>query len=335
MVSGKGTLGAQGIMKDLIVEEFMVPSGESGLRIYLRNKRRQDTEVGKPARTLLFVHGATYPSSVTFDFSAGGYSWMDTLAHAGFDCWLMDIRGYGRSDRPAEMEQKPEANGPIVHTDVAVADLAAMMEFVLKKRALAKLQLLGYSWGTLITGAYTAKNNDKVERLALYGTSMLNSGASLIGSERPTMAYRYVDAQSVKARWQHELDPAEIQDIIEPDWQRKWLEEAIASDPKSGEHDPPLLRAPTGVVDDKVCRWSQGIFQYDPADITVPTLVIVGERDIETTPEGALSVYHKLTNTPHRRYVIIGKTTHSALLERRRDQLFRATRSFLEEEFEA
>ncbi|MDF2367921.1 alpha/beta hydrolase [Sneathiella sp.] len=320
-------------MKDMIVEELMVPSGDHELRIFLRNKRRADAVLGRPDRTLLFVHGATYPSSVTFDFVAGGYSWMDTLAEAGFDCWLMDIRGYGRSDRPAEMEQVAEANGPIVHTDVAVADLGNMVEYILAKRNMEKLQLLGYSWGTLITGAYTAKNNDKVERLAFYGTSMLNSGASLIGNDRPTAAYRYVDAQSIKTRWEHGLDPSEIEDIIEPDWQQKWLEEAIASDPRSGEHDPPMLRAPTGVVDDKVCRWSQGIFQYDPANITVPTLVIVGEKDIETTPEGALTIFHKLANAPHRRYIIVGKTTHSALLERRREQLFRATQSFLEEEF--
>ncbi|MEH6547694.1 MAG: hypothetical protein V7701_14755, partial [Sneathiella sp.] len=186
---------------------------------------------------------------------------------------------------------------------------------------------------TVITGAYTAKNNNKVERLAMYGTSMLNSGASLIGSDRPTSAYRYVDAKSIKDRWEHGLTAAEIDDIIEPDWQRQWLEQAVASDPNSCEFDPPLLRAPTGVVDDKVCRWSQGIFQYDPSEIKVPTLIIVGEKDIETSPEGAITLYRQLINTPHRRYTIVGKTTHSALLERRRDQLFRATQSFLEEDF--
>ncbi|WP_288903603.1 alpha/beta fold hydrolase [uncultured Sneathiella sp.] len=320
-------------MEDLVVEEVMVPTGDHGLRVFLRNKRRADTVLGKPGRTLLFVHGATYPSSETFDFGAGGYSWMDTLAQAGFDCWLMDIRGYGRSDRPAEMDQAAAANAPIVHTDVAVADLGLMVEYILAERGLEKLQLLGYSWGTLITGAFTAKNNSKVERLALYGTSMLNSGASLIGSDPPSTAYRLVDAQSIKDRWEYGLEPAEISDIIDPYWQQQWLSHVIASDPKSGDFDPPMLRAPTGVVDDKVRRWSRGHFQYDPAEIKVPTLVIVGEKDIETTPEGALTVYHKLVNAPHRRYIIIGKSTHSALLERRRDQLFRATQSFLEEDF--
>jgi pimeloyl-ACP methyl ester carboxylesterase len=320
-------------VKNQIVEEFMVPSNDPEVSIYLRNKRHSKTEVGNPERTLLFVHGATYPSSVTFDFVAGGYSWMDSLARAGYDCWLMDLRGYGRSERPPEMAQAPEINGPIVHTDDAIADLARMMDYILAKRRMRKLQLIGYSWGTLITGAYTAKNNKKVDRLVLYGASKLNSGASLIGAERPKTAYRLVDAVSIKNRWEHGLTSNEIDDIIEPDWQREWLAQAIASDPDSNKHNPPQLRAPTGVVDDKVRRWSQGIFPYDPADIKVPTLIIVGEKDIETTPSGGLELYHELENTLHRRFTIIGKATHSALLERRRNQLFRATQSFLEESF--
>ena len=50
-------------MNDLIVEEFMVPTGDQDLRIFMRNKRRADAILGNPAQTLLFVHGATYPSS--------------------------------------------------------------------------------------------------------------------------------------------------------------------------------------------------------------------------------------------------------------------------------
>ncbi|TNE41047.1 MAG: alpha/beta fold hydrolase [Alphaproteobacteria bacterium] len=320
-------------MSDIVIEEEMVPTGEDGISIFLRNKRRASAPVGQAAKTLLFIHGATYPSSITFDFEADGYSWMDTLAEAGFDCWLMDIRGYGKSDRPKEMSEPAEANGPIVHTKVAVQDLSRMVDHILKKRALEKLQLIGYSWGTLISGAYTAQNPEKVERLVLYGTSMLNSRSSLIGSEKPKTAYRMVDADAVKARWEHGMSEEEIANVIHPDWQRDWLNAAIGSDPESSKHNPPRLRAPTGVVDDKVSRWSQGITEYDPADIRVPTLIIVGEKDIETTAKGALEVYHQITNAPHKRITILGHLTHSALLERRRDQLFRGVQSFLEEKF--
>lgn len=320
-------------MAELITEEEMLPMGADDLSVFLRNKRRADKAPGRPDRTVLFVHGATYASTVTFDFPAGGTSWMDCLAAAGFDCWLMDIRGYGRSDRPTEMSAPPDANGPIVHTEDAVADLGRVVDHILARRNIGKLQLLGYSWGTLITGAYTAKHNDKVERLALYGSAMLSSGASLIGTEKPTTAYRLVTAEAAQARWQHALSPEQVTDIIDPGWQRAWLDAAIASDPRSGETDPPQLRAPTGVLDDKVSRWSRGIPAYDPSQISVPVLIAIGEHDVETPPEGGMNVYRALSNAPHRQYSLIGRTTHSAFVERRREQLFDVVESFLTRDF--
>lgn len=320
-------------MADLIIKEEMLSMGDGDLSVFLRNKRRADAPTGRADRTVLFVHGATYTSTVTFDFPADGKSWMDFLAEAGFDCWLMDIRGYGRSERPPEMSVPAEENDPIVHTTDAIDDLGRVVDHILAHRNISSLQLLGYSWGTLITGAYTAAHNDKVERLALYGTSMLNSSASLIGTEKPQSSYRLVTAEAAKERWRHGLSPEQIDDIIEPDWQQAWLDAAIASDPEAGNHSPPQLRAPTGVVDDKVSRWAQGIAPYDPARITVPVLIAIGEHDIETPPEGGMNVYRMLTAAPHRQFTLIGRTTHSAFVERRRKQLFEIVETFLTRDF--
>ncbi|HSG89252.1 MAG TPA: alpha/beta fold hydrolase, partial [Pseudomonadales bacterium] len=79
------------------VAQHMIPSGRPGSRLYLRNKRTSQC-TGVP---LLCVHGATYPSTVTFDYAIDGESWMDWLARRGFDVWCVDLLGYGRSDRPA------------------------------------------------------------------------------------------------------------------------------------------------------------------------------------------------------------------------------------------
>jgi pimeloyl-ACP methyl ester carboxylesterase len=60
---------------------------------------------GGPAadRVVLFVHGAGTPAEVTFDVPYKDYSWMAYLAKAGFDVFSMDMTGYGRSTRPAAM----------------------------------------------------------------------------------------------------------------------------------------------------------------------------------------------------------------------------------------
>src|SRR5450432_1151043 len=89
----------------LTTEEFMVPAQQVGIQLYVRNKRPDGMNVFSPERTVLFVHGATYPSETTFDLPVGGASWMDQMARRGFDVYLVDLPGYGKSTRPREMDQ--------------------------------------------------------------------------------------------------------------------------------------------------------------------------------------------------------------------------------------
>jgi pimeloyl-ACP methyl ester carboxylesterase len=56
-----------------------------------------------PDRVALFIHGAGTPAEVSFDVAYQDYSWMEFLARAGFDVFAMDTTGYGRSTRPAPM----------------------------------------------------------------------------------------------------------------------------------------------------------------------------------------------------------------------------------------
>ena len=95
-----------------------IPSDTPGIALYLRNKRPADLQTFSPERILLFVHGATYPAETGFDLALDGFSWMDYMACRGFDVYLVDLRGYGRSTRPPEMAEPAAANPPIVSTAV-------------------------------------------------------------------------------------------------------------------------------------------------------------------------------------------------------------------------
>src|SRR5207253_1966368 len=112
-----------------------------------------------------------------------GVSWMDFIARRGFDVWLVDLRGYGRSTRPPEMSEPPEKNPPIVRTDTAVRDVTAAIDFILHKRGIEKLDLMGWSWGTTIMGSYAAANPSKVERLVLYAPQWLRTTPGLISGD--------------------------------------------------------------------------------------------------------------------------------------------------------
>jgi hypothetical protein len=108
----------------LTTEDFMVPANDPGIEIFVRNKRPASMRAFRPERTVLFVHGATYPAHTTFDLPIEGRSWMDHIAALGYDVYLLDLRGYGKSTRPLEMAQSPDANPPIVRTETAVRDIA-------------------------------------------------------------------------------------------------------------------------------------------------------------------------------------------------------------------
>jgi pimeloyl-ACP methyl ester carboxylesterase len=141
----------------VVMEEMMVPS-EAGVEIYVRNKRPADMTAFRPERTLLFVHGATYPAHTSFDLKLDGMSWMDYIAARGYDVYLLDIRGYGKSTRPREMDDKPDANAPVVRGVTAVKDISAVVDFILKRRSIPRLNLLGWSWGTTLMTTYTTEN---------------------------------------------------------------------------------------------------------------------------------------------------------------------------------
>ena len=315
---------------DLMMErprmvEHMVPSDTPGIQLYLRNKR---LESASPDRILLFVHGSTYPAETSFDLPLGGLSFMDFLAKDGWDVWLVDLRGYGRSTRPPEMDQPAGANPALVTTDVAVRDVASAVDFILAQRKAPKLALMGWSWGTTIMAGYTVRNPAKVSKLVLYAPQWLRTTPSLISGEG---AYRTVSMDSARDRWLKGVPEDKKKDLIPAGWFEQWAEATFATDPVGSKQNPPVLRAPNGTLRDTKEYWSSGKPYYDPAQIKVPVLIVHAEWDQDLPNPMPREVFSRLTSAPYRRLVEIGEGTHTVIMERNRDQLFTEVRLFLDE----
>jgi pimeloyl-ACP methyl ester carboxylesterase len=317
--------------RTLVAESRHIPSDTPGIDLYVRNKRPADMTSYPPERILLYVHGATYPAETAFDLALDGFSWMDYIACRGFDVYLVDLRGYGQSTRPPEMAQPADANPPIVTTDVAVRDVGAAVEWILERRRVHTLNLLGWSWGTVIMGTYAAANPERVAKLVLYAPLWLRKTPSLIAGEGPLGAYRTVTKEQAKRRWLTGVPVDEQQRLIPPGWFEAWAEATWESDPDSGNWDPPLLRAPNGVLQDAREYWSAGRAYYHPAAITAATLLIHAEWDQDTPGYMAQALFGLLTNAPSKRLVVIGAGTHTVIMERNRMQLLREVQLFLED----
>jgi pimeloyl-ACP methyl ester carboxylesterase len=167
-----------------------VPSlaGQS-VELYMRERFREGTPAVPPAdRVVLFVHGAGTPAEVAFDVPHGDYSWMAHLAKAGFVVYSMDTSGYGRSVRPAPMndpcnlspEQQKQFVPALIPAPCAASypgqlttiasdwhDIDAVVNHIRSSRKVEKVSLVGWSLGGPRAGGYAAQHPEKVQRLVL------------------------------------------------------------------------------------------------------------------------------------------------------------------------
>jgi pimeloyl-ACP methyl ester carboxylesterase len=316
----------------VVMEEMMVPAADPGIEIYVRNKRPATLAAFRPERTVLYVHGATYPASTSFDLPLDGFSWMDYLAARGYDVYLLDVRGYGRSTRPPEMAEKPDAHGPIVRGDTAVRDIGAVVDFILKRRNIPRLDLIGWSWGTTLMATYTTQNPGKVERLALYAPGWIRKTASLVPVAPGSLgAWRATTRAQALTRWLTGVPEDKKATLIPAGWFDQWADATWATDPVGAQQSPPVIRAPNGVLADGAEYWSSNKPYYDPAKITVPTLLVQAEWDQDLPPYMAQTLFPLLVNSPGKRYVMLAEGTHTIIMEKNRLELFRAVQAFLDE----
>jgi pimeloyl-ACP methyl ester carboxylesterase len=257
---------------------------------------------------------------------------MEYIAARGYDVYLLDLRGYGRSTRPREMEEKPEANPPLVRGDVAVKDISAVVDFILRRRDIPRLGLIGWSWGTTLMATYTTQNAGKVERLVLYAPSWIRTTPSLVqAGAGPTPAYRTVRREQAFERWMTGVPEDKKATLIPTGWFDAWADATWASDPVGAKMNPPVIRAPNGVVQDGLEYFGAGKPYYDPAKVAVPTLLVHAEWDRDTPPYMAQTLFPLLVNAPGKRYVQLAEGTHTIVMERNRIKLFEAVQAFLDE----
>jgi pimeloyl-ACP methyl ester carboxylesterase len=330
VVSSAMSPAAFGQTPRLVISEAMVQSPDPGIQIYVRNKHAVDMTSFSPDRTLLFIHGATYPAETSFDLPIEGVSMMDLFAESGFDVYLVDVRSYGRSTRPPEMDEPPEANKPIANSEEAGRDLGTAVDYILALRGIPKLDLMGWSWGTSIAGNYASQHNDKINRLVLYAPAWTFQPPT----EPPASAvpaYRLVKKDGAKARWTRGVPEDKVGALIPPGVFDQWWDATIATDPVGSKIDPPMLRAPNGATAEFVNYWLAGKPYYDPGKIGAPTLVIHAEWDADLPTYMAEAYFARLTAAPYKRFVQIGEGTHSVMLEKNRVQFFHEILGFLTE----
>ncbi|WP_029010067.1 alpha/beta hydrolase [Azospirillum halopraeferens] len=310
----------------------LIPGDTDGVHLQLINRRPADAAAFSAERTLVMMHGATFPSASLFDVPVAGGSFMDALARAGYDVWAVDARGYGGSTRPPEMARPPDGGVPLTPARVAVRDLATAVAFVRRHRAVDRVNLLGMSWGATVAGALAAEAGDAIAGLILVTPLWLSATPLRVDSGGPLGAYRVVSPKAFEAAWRAAAPEPERQALIPDGWFDAWETVTLATDP--GSPDAGTIRAPSGAVLDVREHWTAGNPLYDPSAITCPVLVVCAEWDVDVRLDMAQDLFVRLSGARAKRLVAIGGGTHMVLMERNRQQAFDAVIGFLDERAE-
>lgn len=246
--------------------------------------------------TILFVHGSSMASQPTFDLKVPGRddaSVMDWFARRGFECWSVDMEGYGRSDKHRAINSDM-ANG--------ADDLAAASEYILKLNGGKPLLAYGISSGALRAAMFAARHPERVKRLALDAFVWTGEGS-------PTLEDRKKKLPDFIARNRRPVDRAFVQSIFERDHPGCAEQEVIDAFATA------ILALddsmPTGTYVDMCSR----LPLLDPQNIPVPTVILRGEYDGIAGMDDLIRFFTLLPNM-NKQFSVMAGVSHASFQQK-------------------
>lgn len=313
----------------IVSEDFHIPGDAPGLELFVRNKHPAGLKRFSADRTVLYIHGASLPSEVVLDLKIDGVSWADYIAARGFDVWLVDVRGYGRSGIPETVAKAGDDGKPFATTREAVNDLGTAIDFIRNKRKIDSLNLIAWSWGTVISGTYAGENPDRIKNLVLLGPPWVKEAPAGAAPPNPGPWARWTLADAVK-KLHKGVPEGQGEAILPASTRSAWEKALIESQPDAATSNPAKFRSPTGVVVDGAAYWNGGKAYYDPGKIKAATLIVVGEWDDLTPLSASQSIFNLLRNARLRSLVEIPRGSHFLQIEVTRHVLYDTVQGFLE-----
>jgi pimeloyl-ACP methyl ester carboxylesterase len=306
-------------------------------QLYLREVKLDNTQ---PEHAVLFIHGGGTPSDVSFDTPYKDYSWMGYLAQQGFVAYGLDLTGYGRSTRPAEMnnpcnllatEQQQfipaliqkncakEHAHPLTSIESDWADMDAAINFIRAQHHIKSIALVGWSQGGPRSFGYIQRYPGKITKLILLAPAYRRDAALKKPPTIPVEQLFWVQNHSDFIRgWDRQIGcPNQVDTPIRAVIWR----EMLASDELGKTWGSGVRRAP-----EQGKTW--GFNQTLAAQFTLPTLLITGEFDKQVLPQRVHELYEDLGSSK-KVLLKLGCSSHRAHWETNHLLLFKASADWL------
>src|SRR5262249_50453238 len=182
---------------------------------------------------------------------------MDFFASHGFDCWSVDMEGYGRSTKDRDN------NAPISQ---GADDCFAAAQYIQKQRGKKQFLVYGISSGALRSAMFAERHPELVARLALDAMVWTGEGS-------PTLEQRRKRLPEFQTKNRRPMDKAFIHSVFDrdhPDTAERHVIEAFAEAVCALDDS-----VPTGTYVDMCSK----LPVVNPEKITAPTLIMRGQHD--------------------------------------------------------
>jgi pimeloyl-ACP methyl ester carboxylesterase len=280
---------------------------DGGVKLFLWEKCAG--EPAKSAAAILFVHGSSMAAQPTFDLQVPGrVSAMDYFARRGFDCWSVDMEGYGRSTKDRDN------NAPIAQ---GADDCHAAAQYIQKLRGKRPLLVYGISSGALRAALFAQRHPDMVARLALDAMVWTGEGS-------PTLAERRKKLPEFAAQNRRPIDTAFVQSIFTRDHPGTAEQKVI--DAFADAIVALDTSVPTGTYVDMCSK----LPVVDPGKITAPTLIMRGQWDGIAAMEDLLAFFAKLPN-PDKHFAVMPGISHASFQQKNYMLVYHILASFFEQ----
>ena len=208
----------------------------------------------QPEKNILLIHGVTY-SSHEFDIDYEDYSLVRFLAREGYAVWRLDIAGFGKSGEVTD--------GFMPDSDYAAEDINAAVEMIVQLTGRDKIDVLGWSWGTVTVSRFAAKHSEHLDHIVLYAPIL-----SGLGAYEVTEPFHHNDWEHAADDFQRAADGSFDLSVTDPVVIELFCSSCWHYDGET---------SPNGGRRDLCVPASEQLIDLDA--LTVPTLVICGDRD--------------------------------------------------------
>lgn len=237
-----------------------------------------------PRAAVLLVHGRTWSSLPDFDLQVPGLqrSVLTSLAARGFVSYAVDLRGYGATPRDPSGRLRPQR---------AADDVTAVVRWIGARHPdLAPPAVVGWSRGAAVAMLAAQQREIRISALVLFAFAFDPDARFVDAPASPMTMPPRNTAESASSDF---ISPR----VTPPAVVRAFVAQALSADP--------LLVDLDGDSD---------FNRLDPRAVTVPTLLLLGERD-PGVDEGAAAKMLSRIGARDKSLVVLDGADHAAQIE--------------------